>query len=488
MTREVLRDSLIYLPAKVVPALAGIVAIPIFTNLLTPEIYGQYLFFLTVLTLISTFCTSWLSSVTVRFGNVGDANLLHNKLKNILSIALIVSILIWFVVSSTLPQTGNHSLLLVAGAFWLIAQGLFDYYAVWLRVKNKPFSYSVAISWRSIGGLVVASIFLLAYSREASGIFISFAFIMFVGLHFIVRKAIDDQPIGALLSKKSAVDFKSILVYGIPTALTSLTLAGLSYADRLLINAIMGFESVAIYGANYDIAEKTIFFVNSMLLLSSSIIGIRIYESQGEKDAYEFLSKLIRLYLILTPPLVLVLALMYKEIVGLLLPTVYQSGAVVLPIVAFGGLFVGILHRYSLALSFHKRTDTIMLCSFGALSVNLIACFFLIPLYGLIGSAIGTLTAYVAWLVFIRVASSRYFSISFPWHTFIRVFLSLSVVAIFALFIKSHFDFQKSFSIFIICVIVAIFYPALLFVSGEVNRNEINNMLNIFKNRLEAKS
>lgn len=486
MTREVFRDALVYLPAKVVPALAGIAAIPILTNLLSPEIYGQYLFALTVLTLISTFCTSWLSSVTVRFGNVFDSKLLHNKLKNILFIAIIAAILIWAVVSEALPQTSNQLRLLIAGTFWLITQGFFDYYSVWLRVSNMPLWFSIIISWRSVGGLVVATIVLLSYSKEAASVFFSFAVVMFVGLIFMLAKTINVQPIN-LKNNKVAFDYRSIFGYGIPVALTSFTIASLSYADRLMINWIMGFESVAIYGANYDIAEKTIFFVNSMLLLSSSIIGVRIYENNGEQKGYEFLSKLMRLYLIFTPPLVLMLALLHKEIASLLLPPAYQSGAVVLPIIAFSGLFIGILHRYSLALSFHKRTDIIMLCSVGALLVNLTACYFMIPLYDLIGAALSTFIAYFAWLVFVRIASNKYFNISFPWWTFLRVSLALLFVSIIAVIINLASNFQEISSIFINCLVVIIFYPSALLISGEINRAEINAIFSLLKIRIKLK-
>ena len=55
MSREVLRDAVIYLPAKVIPATIGVAAIPILTRMLSPEYYGQYVLAMTGLNLILSF-------------------------------------------------------------------------------------------------------------------------------------------------------------------------------------------------------------------------------------------------------------------------------------------------------------------------------------------------------------------------------------------------------------------------------------------------
>ena len=42
MSRELIKDSFLYLPARVIPVVVAVVAIPVVTRLIPPEQYGQY--------------------------------------------------------------------------------------------------------------------------------------------------------------------------------------------------------------------------------------------------------------------------------------------------------------------------------------------------------------------------------------------------------------------------------------------------------------
>lgn len=218
-----------------------------------------------------------------------------------------------------------------------------------------------------------------------------------------------------------------MLRYGLPAAVSNLVIAGLSFADRYVIEGYLGTKAVAIYGANYDLAEKTIFFVNTTLLLSSSVMGFRIFEREGEAKAAEFIGDLMRFYLRVAPLIVVALMVLSPQIISVLLPAEYQQGAGVLGVVAVGGLCVGIMHRYSLILSFHKRTDSIMWCSGAALAINLLCCVLLIPVVGLMGAAVSTLLAYASWLFLIRLSARKHVVPSFPWTTLVRVVCAAAV-------------------------------------------------------------
>ena len=426
MSREVLRDAVIYLPAKVVPALVGVLAIPILTRMLSPEQYGQYLLAMTSLSLIASFCISWLVSVTIRFYVVYGVESLFRVCRPLLIAAVIFGCVLWAAAVLLLGGAFKAKDFVLIGILWLVAYGGFEYFAGWLRARNQARAYSLALSWRSVVGLLVAVTLLSLGFRGGAIVILGAACAMLVALVFLPRhalKADHNQP----QTTESSTRLQTVLRYGIPAAFINLTTVGLSMADRYVIGAQMGADAVAIYGASYDLAEKTVFFANSMLLLSSSVIGFRIFEQEGEAKAADFLSRLMRLYLLAAPPLVAGLAILSPHIVAVLLPAKYAEGAFVLPIVALGGLFVGIMHRYSLLLSFHKRTDIIMWCSVIALAVNLASCLLLIPIWGFVGAAISTLLAYAALLILIRLAALKYIGPSFPWMTLLRVTTSLIV-------------------------------------------------------------
>ena len=365
---------------------------------------------------------------------------------------------------------------------WLIIQGGFEYFAGWLRARSQAKAYSFALSWRSIFGLITAIALLKLGYQGGEFVILGAVGATFVAMLILPRIALlsdHNQPV----SMGGDTPFKTVLQYGIPVAFSNLIITGLSLLDRFFISAQMGTESVAIYSANYDLAEKTIFFANSMLLLSSSVIGFRIFEQEGESKAADFLSRLMRLYLLAALPLIVGLVILSPYIIAILLPAKYAEGALVLPVVAVGGLFVGIMHRYSLLLSFHKRTDIIMWCSAGALLVNLLSCYLLIPQFGLVGAASSTLLAYAIWFLLIRAAAMQYRGPIFPWITLIRVCVALvggaggMYAIIFAKFSIGLFMLLASF------VAGLIAYVILLFLLGEVSRKEVIAIIDVFSNR-----
>jgi O-antigen/teichoic acid export membrane protein len=212
-----------------------------------------------------------------------------------------------------------------------------------------------------------------------------------------------------------------LLRYGLPAAFSNLCITGLSVADRFVVKAHLGSEALAVYGASYDIAERTIFFLNTMLLLSSSVVSVQLFEQKGEGKAVEYLTHLLRIYLLGAAAIVMIMAALAPQIVALLLPVAYAEGAAILPIVAMSGMLVGIKHSYSIDLSFHKRTDVVMYCSALALVVNIAGCLLFIPRMGLLGGALATAFGYGSWLLMIRLAARRYHVPRFPWLTLVRV-------------------------------------------------------------------
>lgn len=483
MSREVLRDAIIYLPGKIIPALVALIAIPILTQLLSPEQYGQYLLAMTTLMLIASFCFSWLVSVTIRFYVVYGHQHLFQICRPWLVVSLLMSLLLWVAAANLLGDASPSMLFLSIGMLWLVLHGSFEYLMGWLRARNLAKPYSIASSWRSVAGLLITVALLLLSFRGPEIVILGAACATLTALIFLPRHALKaDFPQPKKIANGTAS--RIVLNYGVPTALMSVAMAGLSLADRYIIGSLMGAQSVAIYGASYDIAEKTIFFVNSMLLLSSSVVGFEIFEKEGGRKAADFLSRLMRSYLLVAPPLVLGIALLAPQIIALFLPAQYGEGASVLAIVSVGALFVGVLHRYSLLLSFHKRTDLILWCSAGAVAINLFFCLFMIPLLGLAGAALSTFVAYGMWLVMVRIAANRYRVPEFPWTTLARVCGSLAISAG-----VMHLVSASAVPVSMLMLLASFIsgmssYAISLLLFGEVTRNDIKAILGAFDKRL----
>lgn len=488
MSREVLRDSVVYLPARLIPALVSLISIPIFTRFVPALQYGQYLLVMSTLLLISSLCVSWLVSVVVRFKVVHGVCKLHRVMRRYLLISILLGCFLlgtlWFVY---LDGELDDSSFLAAGALWLVGHAAFEYYAGWLRARNMAARYSAFLSWRALAGVLVSIALLYAGYRNALSL-IAGSIIAILGALLIMPKAAigggEQKPPEAVGEPSTTM----LLRYGLPTALINLFTVGISLADRYVIQAYMGASAVAIYGANYDIAEKTVFFANSMLLLSSSVIGFRIFEQEGEHKAIEFLNSLMQLYLRVALPAVLVLAVLSPQFITLLLPAQYHEVGFIFPIVSVAGLLVGIMHRYSLVLSFHRRSVASMWCTGSALLVNLLASIVLVPAYGLLGAAVGTLIASASWLFFIRFTARHHKLPSFPWQTFSRVAsTSVFVCACLSILMRVYPE-QNLLGITLMLIASATVTLVLYFATKELSIDESKAVIRALRQRLSRKS
>lgn len=423
MNRLILSDFIAYLPARVIPALVALGGIPIVTRLLSPADYGTYLLAVTTLTLIGSFSTTWLVSIVVRFRPTLDGKLLTRLVRPFLAGSGVVGVALWLAVTAIYGAPLAGRWLIPAGCAWLVSFGLAEYVGACLRADERAIDYSLVVSLRSIGGMAAAIALAWLVQPSAAMILLGTAIAAIAVLVPIRSRRSIAAPADAAIAP-AALDRGTLLRYGVPIALSNLFVSGLSVANRYLIELGLGVRQVAIYGASYDIAEKSIFFLNAMLLLSSSVMAIKIFEREGEAVAASFLSGLIRFYLLIACLMVSGIAALSDDLVAVLLPADYRAGAAVLPIVTVAAMFVGVMHRYSLVLSFYKRSDIIMGCTLAALAINLTVCWFALPYWGILSGAIGCFCGYAAWLALIRLAVRRYVVPIFPWRAAARIALA----------------------------------------------------------------
>lgn len=421
MSRVIYRDLVVYLPARVVPALLMLIAIPIFTRALPPAEYGNYLLAFSSLTLIGSLSAAWLGSVVVRFLPVTGAPSLARTCMPLVLTSAMTGLLLWIGTASLQGSPFDGWIYLTCGGLWILSFGGFEYLAAWLRAQNRPLAYGLALSWRSLGTLLVSLVLLRWGFSQGAAIILGAAIAMVVALVLLPGLVFGQARSTDKTNGSKPAEVNSLLRFGLPAALSNLGIAGLSFADRFVVEEFLGPGALAVYGASYDIAEKTIFLLNAMLLLSSTVMAVKVFEHDGEKAALRLLSDLLRIYLVAATILATLVGALAPEVVAVLLPPAYGAGAIVLPMVAGAAVLVGILHRYSIVLSLHKRTDILMWCTFAALTVKIVAAIALVPPLGLAGSGISTLLGYGSWLLFVRIAITRHRSPRFPWVTLVRV-------------------------------------------------------------------
>ncbi len=416
---EVVREALKYLPSKVIPGAVGLLTVPVLTHSLSQEQYGQYVHFSVTLSLIYAACSAWVCSTLLRYNAARNSRPIYLFTARLITASLAVASAAWVVYCRGRLPDSTMIWATLAGILWLWSHGAYEFHQAWLRSVNHAAIYSIAISWKSAAGLLCAflAVSLADSNLQSLGALAGFALPMLACGLFVAVFARTQTPL--VSSDPLPANEKSALLrYGVPIIFSSACLSALSVSDRYVVEHYLGLNAVAVYGASYEIAEKTIFFVNALLQLSSSVSIFKRFDESGAEKGRAYVGDLMRFYIFFTFPIAAVLAIYAPAFVPIIFPPEYVGGASVASVVAVSGLLVGIAHRYSIILSVHMKSGLLLLASGGALVANVVLCLLLVPRFGIVGAAMSTFIGHGVLATLTAMFSRPYGPPPFPWRAF----------------------------------------------------------------------
>jgi O-antigen/teichoic acid export membrane protein len=182
---------------------------------------------------------------------------------------------------------------------------------------------------------------------------------------------------------------KEALIFSLPLIVHVLSNSLLSQADRLIINKIMGTYSAGIYSFAYNLGMCVIVVImawnSSWQPKLYKLINIR--DNEAIKKATYASTVLIFLICALS-------MLFSKEMVVFLASDKYYDSIPILPLIIIGNSLIHIYLVYVNFIFYKKKTVIISCATLGALGINIILNYYLIPKFGIAGSAWATVVAY----------------------------------------------------------------------------------------------
>jgi O-antigen/teichoic acid export membrane protein len=275
--------------------------------------------------------------------------------------------------------------------FLVISYAWYDLSLRFANVNQLTSTYSKIIKSRAIVSLIFGLI--LYYSYGIHGIFVALIASSFIfPVLFIKSNYVPFRLDG--LDKKL---LKSLLVYGLPLAITSGLTMIVDFSDRFLISTIVGKEQSGIYSANYDFVLQTLGFLIGVFYLSFFPIINKIYR---KKDAINFEQQFayyFNILLLVSLPVSVSYILLAEGFSNLFLGASFRSfSGNLLPVITLGVL-IGNLKAYAIDLVFYLRKKTllqVMPSAFVAL-INVALNLLWIPQFGSIGAAYATLISFI---------------------------------------------------------------------------------------------
>lgn len=473
MSKKLARETASFLPAKIVPAVVGALSIPLLTAMLGAAEYGQYALVANGATLIYALAGAWLASSNLRFFNLLKDEGYGRMLLAMLPLVGIASALIYVAVSRIVPTLRTGTIILVAGTLLAASWAVFECLSAVLRAQMNARWFSIALVWRSAGGLSIGAALIYCFNFGAEG--------AITGLAAATLLALVPMGIASRISLAAGggvgATLRRITSYGVAAGIVNVATLLQSYAGRYIVDWHRGAVDTGIFAANFDIAEKTIFFLNSMFLISTTVSAFRAYDESGPAALNATLATLLRWYLIVAGFILIGILAFSREINTTVLPAEFFAGWPVISFAAAGAFLLGILHRYSVILSVHGRNDLNVLGAGIGLLVNVIGSLLLIPRLGIVGAALGSLAGYAAFMIATLVFTQRYGAPRFPVRTLATVGGAGALAGTAARAVYGLVDGSPLLALVAGGIVLTIVYTLVTALAGEVDLKKIGRLI-----------
>jgi len=484
MIRDFIKELLQYIPAQIVPALVGLVSIPIVTRLFPPSDYGYYSLVLVTVNMLLTVAVGWLNTSIIRFYPAYDREGMTDEFQGgVVKLSLIsVSCFsaaflgVLYVIKPYLSSELWKLMLIGVLVFSLLSS--YQVIQHFLRAKRRVNWYSSFQVWYKAASFGIGITLILCLDFGIEGLLWGCVLSMVIAFPLLWITALGGT--GTLRSGGVSIELiRELAKYGFPLVAGNLAAWILSVSDRYILEIFRGPQEVGIYSAIYAISEISIVLFATLFAFSSGPISVEIWEKQGVEESAEFITKTTRYYIIFCLPVAMGLAALAKPAVDILVAPEYREGYRIVALVVVGGFMLGMQHRYQAGLMFHKKTPYIMLATTASALLNLGLNFWLIPLYGYIAPAFTTLASYAFLLLAMIFISRRYFIWTFPFKTLAKSILACAVMGAVAYWVGNHLTSSNLFNLVVGIITGTLVYFAALLLLREFHKEEIGALKEI---------
>ncbi|GAW93301.1 oligosaccharide flippase family protein [Calderihabitans maritimus] len=429
LLRQVGKDTLWYLPARVVPALAGLLAAGIYTRLFSLKDYGIYTLLGSLVGFANELCITWISNAGLRFYDEYERRRKSIEFFSTLvvtwkGIGLVAGLASYVFVFYYWPGW-MKVWLLTYGAF-LATSGSAIVFNL-LRAQRKAAVYCLLQVIGSIIKIVLVVLLNAVTGLGAMTILLATALVNFVyvTVGFWVARVIPQVQ----LRSYSWQSTRRFWNYGGPLIGVGLSLWVLSLSDRYFIGLFRSPAEVGLYSIGYNLSSGMMQMVIWVQMLAAYPVIITTWNSLGQEAAEKFLARLVRYYWALTLPCAVLLACLARPVLAFLVSPSYLEGYRVFPWISAAMFFNGLALYANKVWELKRRTGVMLRAIVLAALINGLLNFILVPAYGYIAAAVTTTISYALYFVISFSLSRRVFCWRLEFLSLLYISLAAVVMA-----------------------------------------------------------
>ena len=414
-----LKSAGIFFLARLAAALFGLLAVVVYTRVVPPDEFGVFTLISATAMAVFAIGFQWIRASVLRFVP-GESEYVSPTLGASVRAFLLVASLV-VVATCVLMATdafGIGARLVMLAGLVALSYAATELVLAVLQARKRTRHYAVITVVRAAGAVVCGATLALV-GMGAEGLLIG----MLAG-NLIPAVAIVVTRAGEIARYRSiAGDLAAIARFGLPLGLVGIGGIVIALSDRYMLAHLIGTHAAGVYGAPYELAQRSLNMVMLSAFLASSPHVFGRYEREGVEAAREAIMAQAKLGLLTALPLATVMAAGAPLVAAILLGEAFQESArTVLPWIAAATLLQG-AQAFHVAYGFtlpHRTGANVVVVGVGAV-LNIALNFLLIPAWGIIGAAIATIASYALVLVVSLIVTRRWIALPWPVRDSVKV-------------------------------------------------------------------
>lgn len=477
-------DTALYLPAKAVEGILGILVINIFTTyFFTPDIIADYSFGITLVNITNLILMGWISQSSTRyishFQNEGRESDFYKTIITIWAVSSFVIVVISSVLLLLFRNKASvelYRLYIFIFIGYNMVQILLPILAYIRRIKLNLFLsmgsnlLKLVVTWLLV-------IVLKNNETTPAAALISYGLTdIFIAMIIIWRlKLVKHYRNG----KVSMEILKTLFAFSLPFLGVNITTALLNLSDRLIVKPLAGDMAMGVYSYNYLIPGTVFPMISVGVMRGVYPILLKSFRKEEPKQAAELLSQAIRYFLLLALPALTGLVSLSGVISRVILGKEYFEGGFVISFVAAGVFCSGFVEFSNKAWEMSANTKPIFKNAAISTVLNLGMNILLIPVYGYRAAAVSTFISFFLYLCLSVTGSRKQIRWYINMRSLLKMLMSCAAMFLY-LFTVKQFLPNTLWALILLVLSGAGVYLLVLFLSGE-----LKDVTNLFVKRHE---
>lgn len=471
MSKKVIRNVSFYTIGAIIPKIIGFFLLPIFTRYLSPTEYGIINYTDSITIFLLAFTVLSLNTYLLRC--VFDYEKEEDRKKLIGSIFLFIAIINFLMLGVELTLFPKLIL------------------AFNIKVKFHPY-FLLALINNFLNVFSVVPLIIFRYKGEAinfvvinaSKAFIQIIFSLILVIHF--NMGVLGRYYGSLIANviflviyiliiyRNAIlnlnlpQIKKGLLFSLPLVPSTFLHIIINVADRIILERYVPLAALGIYSVSYTLGTVLGIFAYSSYLAYEPIVFSKI----GKDDFSQTVIKIRKYYLYVIFCLSFLYVLFSKEILLIMTSSKFSSGFKIIPIIILSTILLSENYLFGTILIGIKKTKISLILNIIGAVTNVVINILLIPIIGIYGAAISTLTSYLVMFSLFYFYLNKHMGMNFLKIN--KDIISLLAGSLLAYIFIYNFDYNINLQFILLKFLIACLY--IIFIS-KLNKIRLSDIV-----------